>query len=598
MMGRRRPQQSLYSADTQYLDFVGEDTFYGFLARHGRELFPDEKFAAIYRDGFGRPSVPPGMLAIALLLQTHDKASDAEATRRATYDMRWKVALGVEMDEKPFAKSTLQQFRAQLIIHDRARAIFERSLQLARGTGLLKGRTSRLAVDSTQVLGRGAVEDTCNLIAHGVAKLCRALAAVEAPQTKVEDWANERGLSRYFGSSIKASRDVDWDDAEAKEAFLTELIADGERVLAMARQTRCSLEEGGEADARIAQAAELLTVLLWQDVEPTERGYGIKRGTAKDRVPSVEDPQQRHGHKSHNRSFTGHKLQVAVDVDSLVITDVAVTPGNEPDGQSAAGLVKRSEEALSAGFEDAGDGDDDRDEDGDDDDGTGGVRVEQVIGDTAYGSTKVRKELEVREVIAPTVKGGRGAAIPKDEFEIDLENDTVTCPEGQTTEHYTWVKYRRSEDDTVKVKRFVFDTQLCRACPRHAECVTGKLRRGRSITLHPDEGILQQARALEKTEYFRETYRERVVVEHRIGRLVALGMRQSRYFGREKTQFQALMSAAVANFTLTMGRMGSEGRFCGFMRRILRRCRPQNAIRGLLTWMGMIREITAPVAAA
>ncbi|MBD3292675.1 MAG: IS1182 family transposase [Armatimonadia bacterium] len=573
MMGRRPPQQSLYSADTQYLDFVGEDTFYGFLARHGRELFPDEEFAAIYCDGFGRPSKAPGMLAIALLLQAHDKASDAEATARAAYDMRWKVALGVEMDEKPFAKSTLQQFRAQLVIHDRARAIFERSLQLARETGLLKGRKSRLAVDSTQVLGRGAVEDTYNLIAHGIAKLCRALAAAEDAQMKVEDWAKERGLARYFGSSIKASRDVDWDDAEAKEAFLTELIADGERVLAMARQTRCSLEEGSEEDQRIAEAAELLTILLWQDVEPTERGYGIKRGTAKDRVPSVEDPEQRHGHKSHNRSFTGHKLQVAVDVDSQVITDVEVTPGNEPDGTSAAGLVERSEEALGAGLEDGED-----------------VTVEQVIGDTAYGSAQVRKELEGREVIAPTVKGGRGAAIRKDEFEIDLENDTVTCPEGKTTEHYTWVTYRRSEDKSVKVKRFVFDKQVCRACPRHAECVSGKLRRGRTITLHPDEGILQQARVLEKTDYFRETYRERVVVEHRIGRLVALGMRQSRFMGRRKTQFQALMSAAVANFTLTMGSMGSEGGLYASLRRILRRCWPQDALRGFMRRMGMNQE--------
>ena len=130
MMGRRLTQQSLYSADTQYLDFVGEDSFYGFLARHGRELFPDEDFAAIYCEDFGGPSVPPGRLAIALLLQAHDRASDAEATARAAYDMRWKVALGVEMDERPLAKSTLQQFRAQLVIHDQARAIFKRVCSL------------------------------------------------------------------------------------------------------------------------------------------------------------------------------------------------------------------------------------------------------------------------------------------------------------------------------------------------------------------------------------------------------------------------------------------------------------------------------------
>ena len=47
--------------------------------------------------------------------------------------------------------------------------------------------------------------------------------------------------------------------------------------------------------------------------------------------------------------------------------------------------------------------------------------------------------------------------------------------------------------------------------------------------------------------------RERVVVEHRIARLVGLGIRKSRYFGRKKTCFQVVMAAVVANLTLVMG---------------------------------------------
>lgn len=578
MLGRRSDQGNLFAADRQYLSFVGGDSFYGFLARHGRELFADEEFAAIYCEDLGRPSVPPGRLAIALLLQAHERVSDAEATERAAFDMRWKVALGIELDERPFAKSTLQQFRAQLLIHEQARAIFERSLQLARETGYLKGRRARLAVDSTHVLGRGAVEDTYNLIAHGIAKLCRALA--QAAAAEVEHWAEACGLGRYFGSSIKASREVDWDDEAARQAFLKELLADGERLLGIARAVRSGLGEGSAEDARIVEAAQLLVQLLWQDVEPTERGPRIKHGTAPDRVPSVEDPEQRHGHKSHQRSFTGHKLQVAVEVVTQLIAEVAVTPGNEPDGACAAELVARAEESLGAGLGEA-------------------VTVEQVIGDTAYGSVQVRRELGEREVIAPTVKGGRGAALPKDVFAIDLDQDRVTCPEGQSTEHYTWVQYRTSPGASpVRVKRFVFDTRVCRAWPRHAECVTGKLRRGRSITLHPDEARLQQARALEQTDYFRATYRERVVVEHRIGRLVGLGVRQSRYFGRAKTQFQALMAAAVANFTLVAGWMASEGGLSACLRCVWRHLRPRNALCGLIRWLRPIRErIALPTAA-
>ena len=44
-----------------------------------------------------------------------------------------------------------------------------------------------------------------------------------------------------------------------------------------------------------------------------------------------------------------------------------------------------------------------------------------------------------------------------------------------------------------------------------------------------------------------------------MARLVQLGMRQARYFGRAKTLFQLLMAATVANLTLVAGRVGMMG---------------------------------------
>lgn len=541
MFNRHDAQGNLFSADNQFLEFVGEDSFYGFLARYGRELFPDDEFASFYCEDFGRPSVPPSTLAIALLLQAYDRVSDAEAAERAAFDMRWKVALGAEMDERPFAKSTFQLFRAQLMVHKQVEAVFQRSLQMAREMGYLKGRKARIAVDSTYVLGRGAVEDAYNLIAHGIRKLCMVLA--EVAEADVEQWVQEHGLERFFGSSIKVSREVDWDDAASREAFLTELVADGQRVLEIARDARAELAEGSEKDRHIADAAELLSRLLWQDIEPTDRGYRIAKGTTPDRVPSVEDPEQRHGHKSHRKSFTGHKLQIAVELETQLITAVDTTPGNMPDGEAAMDLVEASEANAE-------------------------VEVEQVIGDTAYGSMQVRKDLGDREAIAPTVKGSRKGDFGKQAFDIDLDNDCVKCPAGHTTHTYTWRNYRLSKDTPKRrVKCFAFDKNVCGTCPHYEQCVGEKRGRWRTITLHPEEGLLQQARALEQTAYFREVYRERVVVEHRIGRLVQLGMRQSRFFGRAKTQFQALMAATVANLTLVANWLASEDGFCGFLRR-------------------------------
>lgn len=275
-----------------------------------------------------------------------------------------------------------------------------------------------------------------------------------------------------------------------------------------------------------------MTQLLWQDVEPTERGYAIKRGTVKDRIPSVEDPEQRHGHKSHGRSFTGHKGGVAVDPQTQLITAVTVAPGNAHDGEGAGELVEQAE-------------------------GNTGSEVEQVIGDTAYGSMETRKALGEREVIAPTVKPRTQPGFSKDDFEIDVDNDRVRCPMGHETAHWTWIWAVPGQGrGKVRAKRFAFPKKLCRACPRYAECVNDKRRRGRFVTLHHDEARLQAARMLERTEYFHEQYRERVVVEHRIGRLVQLGVRQSRYFGAAKTLFQLLMAATVANLTLIAGAMG------------------------------------------
>src|SRR5215210_5326571 len=140
MLGKRSAQRGLFEADTAYGAFVGRDSFYGWLASQRGELFRDEAFAGLYVLDNGRPSVPPSLLAAALVLQTYEGVSDDEAKQRADYDLRWKVALGVELDARPFAKSTLQEFRAQLVIHDEQQAIFRKSLELAQRQGSFKGQ--------------------------------------------------------------------------------------------------------------------------------------------------------------------------------------------------------------------------------------------------------------------------------------------------------------------------------------------------------------------------------------------------------------------------------------------------------------------------
>ena len=311
MLGQRSDQRGLWEADPLYLDLVGRDSFYGRLAGLRGQLFRDEDFAALYCRDNGRSSVPPSLLATALLLQVHDRVSDAEAHRRATVDLSWKVALGVEVEVRPFAQSTLQHFRAQLVLHAQMREFFLHSLELARTQGLLRGHSLHVALDTTPIWGRGAVKDTYNLLADGIRQLLRTLARVQ--ETELAPWAAGQGYARYLAASLKGTAEIDWDEPTAREAFLAEIVADADRLLAQARAAQAACAADSPDRDRIVAAAQLLGQLLHQDVVRPAAGVRLKKGVSRDRIVSVHDPEMRHGRKSRSPRFDGHKAAVAVD---------------------------------------------------------------------------------------------------------------------------------------------------------------------------------------------------------------------------------------------------------------------------------------------
>jgi len=538
MLGERSPQRGLFEADHLYLSFVGEDTFYGFLARHRGELFHDEDFAACYSPDWGRPSVPPSMLATAMLLQAHDKVSDEEAKARADYDLRWKVALGVEVDARPFAKSTLQLFRAQLVLKDGMRAVFQRSLEYALESGYLKQRKLRAVLDTTFILGRGAVKDTYNLLADSVRELLKAMA--QAEERELTSWASEHGYGRYLASSIKGEAAVDWDSEESRSEFLKGIVTDAERLLGQAEAALAARAEGEAGREPVERAAGLIRQLIGQDVQRDAGRITLKEGVARDRVVSVHDPEMRHGRKSRSKRFDGHKAAIAVDAESQLITAVEVLAGNAADHEQALELVEESEKNT-------------------------GLEVAETIGDCAYGDGQTRQAFAdaERPLVAKVAARGSGDQISKDAFGINLDELSCTCPAGQTTRLVIRPGYWQDRDGGRHPDQaFLFDAHACAVCPLRSACVKAKGHKGRTIRLHPQERLLAEARALQQSPIFQEYRRVRQTAEHRLARLVQLGIRQARYFGRRKTLFQLLMAATVANLTLVAtktGQMRSRG---------------------------------------
>ncbi len=528
MLGRREPQGDLFRPDHAFRDHVGEETFYGLLARRGAEWFRDEDFVALYREDFGRPSVPPSQLSIALLLQAHDSVSDEEAIARSAFDLRWKVALGLELDEKLCAKSTLQRFRAQLVLHQATGQIFDRGIEACRAAGLLKRTTLSAAIDTTPILGRGAVRDTYNLVSDGIGH-------VVDEACRLKGWAQDEiveaeGLSRHFAASFKGSLDLDWSDAQERRAVVAQLVADARVALSLAtRALRGYAKEAAPTQA-LRQAQRLLAELLAQDIdEEPEDGGGpsIRRGTAKDRIVSTTDPEMRHGHKSHSKGFEGYKAAIVAETENGVILATDVRAGNVHDREGAAVLV--AEAAARSGQE-----------------------PKEVLGDTAYGDLETRESIEAlgAEVVAKAPPGTRKGMFDRTDFRIDSRRGVARCPAGKRSTRRAAVP----GDDPGW--RYLFSRKDCGPCPRRAQCTKSRAA-ARVVQITAKTEALWRLRRQQKTKRFRKRYRKRVVVEHRIGRLVQIGIRQAKYFGKAKTGFQIALAATVANLMLVAAASGA-----------------------------------------
>ena len=296
----------------------------------------------------------------------------------------------------------------------------------------------------------------------------------------------------------------------------------------------------------------MLADLLLQDIdeEPEDGGEPrIHQGTKKDRIVSTTDPEMRHGRKSSTKTFNGYKASLATETEAGVIVAVDVQPANKPDGEGAAAWVGEANRRCKR-------------------------QTKRVLGDTAYGSVDTRRELAeqgVEEVIAkaPPISTRAGVQFTLEDFEIDSKRGIAQCPAGKKS-------IRRNRVMKPSGWRYVFSRNDCHGCPIRAQCTTAKVSaRIVTITEHTEE--LQRLRAFQRTEQFKKRYRRRVVVEHRIGRLVQLGIRQARYLGRVKVAYQVTLAAAVANLVLATSK-GSD-RFARVLHsldtavRLVTRCR-------------------------
>ena len=221
---------------------------------------------------------------------------------------------------------------------------------------------------------------------------------------------------------------------------------------------------------------------------------------------------------------------------SELITDTIVTPGNAGDASVATDLI--DDLLTDQGNTDTATDTADTDTDTEDSEGGGEPRV---YGDAAYGTGEFQQHLDDAGIVSgcrtqpPSAPGGM---FTKARFAVNLDDDTVTCPNAIT------VSIRRNADGGGLAS---FGENRS-SCPLRAQCTSATA--GRTIRVSRFEAAHARARTHQAEPAWRDDYRAtRPKVERKLAHLMhpRHGGRRARVRGRPKVDADVNLLAAAAN---------------------------------------------------
>lgn len=519
MQGTSEISRSFLDAVFSCRDLVPDDSIEAFLADNRSTIFPDDLFEDLFSSTTGRPSIPGEVIATVMILQSLEGLSDRDAARALRDRISWKVACGLSLDDKGIDFTALTYWRRRLAASDQPDRIFDVIRKITAETNLLAKRTKR-ALDSTILDDAVATQDTVTQIISQVRRVRKMVKETKDIQLDAHDY--DAG-----GKPVCA-----WDDPVAKQDLVTGLVNDANKLI--------EATEGLELDEGQQQAVGLLALVAGQDVEPGEEEgtWRIAKGTVPDRVISTVDPETRHGHKTTSKYQNGFKAHIAVEPETGIVTAATLSPANEYDGAVVEELLIQDEETRATAATKS-------DETTSVTSATKSDEVacvaHEIYGDSAYGSR------QAREVIAdhgdeaiikplPTPK-----AVPdgfaRDDFKIDYENQTVTCPAGETA--------------TYSTTGHAAFSKSCEGCDLRAKCT--KAVRGRVVHVQEGDELLFSARVQFKDEDVLAKYKRwRPPVERCIAWITAKGNRRVRYRGVAKNTRALRLRVAAINLRRLM----------------------------------------------
>lgn len=366
-------------------------------------------------------------------------------------------------------------------------------------------------MDSAPLQGAGRVEDTFNLVGHALELLIDCAAMIK--KTEVSQIISEADIQLIGKNSIKAALDTDWSDPKQKYNAINELLKDVEAIRRWLDVQPSYVTE----HKALKESLSLLETVLQQNIEPDPDGNGSKiiKGVAPERRISITDSEMRHGRKSSTRTINGYKQHIAIELDHKLILATSVRPANEPEHLAGNWLKPKVEKF--------------------------GTVISKSI-DRGYLASEWTSELynQGKKVIAKPWNPATNGKYGKKEFNINLQDQKVTCPSGN-------VANITGKPSQLRAK---FPAEVCNNCMLKTMCSDSKT--GRVISIHEQEAMLQDLKHFVQTAEGRAEARERVKVEHALASVCNRKGPRARYIGLRLNEYDLNRTAMISNLHVAL----------------------------------------------
>lgn len=477
----------------------------------------------------GRPAEEPVRMLAALILQFMERMPDRQAAEACSFDLRWKLALGMEADEPAFHPTSLVKFRERLLAHGLEQLGFAAVLEQMSEAGYL-ARRSRQRLDSTHIIGLVSQMSRLDCVRETLRLALEELAQLEKLPRPVE-WA--LWWERYVESSIDYRSSGDIIRLKMSQAGL-----DARNVL--------SWINGLPPEIRQGEAIQLLQRVFNENFEVGQNGAVERlhmRPTGSVQNPHNPDAQWSSKSTLKDKAWVGYKVQVAETVEAEprqtgeptkgVITSIVTQNAPESDKVGMAAVLKAQQQL---GLE----------------------KPETLYADAGYvsGPSLAKASAEGLDLRGPALPSANRGVYTSEAFKINVEQRYAVCPAGKSSTQCA----RMVAGKTGRITYRFEWCGCCQDCTLKVKCLH-KGERDRMLRVNEHHTFSQARWQLMRTEEFKKDMHHRNAIEGTQSELVrGYGLRKARYRGKKKVRLQNYLIGAACNIKRWCRRVAWEAR--------------------------------------